>query len=81
MAYVKPNPKLREENYLELQSAIVNFMNKQLHNTIYHPYQNCLNCTHWNYGEDVCGKFKAKPPTDILIYSCPEYEDDKDIPF
>lgn len=81
MAYVKPNPILRAEPYLELQSSIVNFMNKQLSNPIRYPYKNCLNCTHWDYGKDQCGKFNAKPPTDIIVYSCPQHEDNDDIPF
>jgi len=38
-------------------------------------------CTHWDYGNDQCGKFKAKPPTDVIVYSCESYEDDDDIPF
>jgi len=45
------------------------------------PYQSCLNCKHWHYGKELCEKFNAKPPPDVIVYSCPEYEDNNDIPF
>lgn len=44
-------------------------------------YRNCLNCIHWEEGNDQCGKFKLKPPAEIIVYSCEKYEDNDDIPF
>ena len=79
MAYVKPTPKIREGKEIELRSSIANLIHRYL--TGSNPYKNCLNCTHWDYGKDQCGKFNAKPPTDIIVYSCPQYEDNDDIPF
>jgi len=75
MAYKEPKPILRQEAWLNLQTTLV----RQI--TIANIFQNCLNCSHWNFAEDQCGKFKAKPPTDIIVYSCPEYADNNDIPF
>lgn len=75
MAYIKPKPIIRAETYATLQTAFSRILNAQ------YPFQNCLNCTHWDYGNDQCGKFKAKPPTDVIIYSCESYEDNDDIPF
>ncbi len=68
-------PILRENAYLELMSAMTKLL------TTGKPYQNCLNCMSWDYSADLCGKFKAKPPTHVLVYSCDEYSDDGEIPF
>lgn len=73
--YKQPKPILRQEVWLNLQSDLVKTITRS------NIFQNCLNCKHWKYNEDLCGKFNAKPPTEILIYSCPEYADDDEIPF
>lgn len=75
MVYKKPKPILRAEAYSNLQSAFTRILNSQF------AYQNCLNCKHWDFNFDQCGKFKAKPPTEIIVYSCEHHEDDDDIPF
>lgn len=79
MAYMKPTTKLRDGKEIELRSDLANLVHRYLIGI--HPYKNCLNCTHWDYGKDQCGKFNAKPPTDIIVYSCPQHEDNDDIPF
>jgi hypothetical protein len=71
----KQIPILRKEVYVELQSDLVRLIAKS------RAYQNCLNCEHWKYKEDLCGKHNAKPPTEIIVYSCPDYLDDDNIPF
>jgi len=78
MAYVKPKPKLRIDHIDNIKTTIARLFDKK---STDFPYQNCLNCKHWAYGKDMCGKFNAKPPTEVLIYSCEAYEDDFDIPF
>lgn len=75
MAYIQPKPILRQQAWLELQSTLVKNI------TYSNPFQNCLNCQHWEFGNDQCGLYKAKPPTEILIYSCPDHKDNNDIPF
>lgn len=45
-----------------------------------YPYRNCLNCTNWNFDMDGCNRFKAKPPTEIIVYSCEQWEEER-IPF
>jgi hypothetical protein len=77
MAYQKPKPVLRHEAWLELQTALTRILNSR----IGIPYQSCLNCKHWHFGKDLCGKFNTRPPTDIIVYSCDDYEDSDDIPF
>jgi hypothetical protein len=44
-------------------------------------YQNCLNCLNWKHKEDICGKYNIKPPTKIIVNSCPDYVDEMEIPF
>ena len=79
MAYVKPTSKIREGKEIELRSSIANLIHRYL--TGSNPYKNCLNCTHWDYGKDQCGKFNAKPPTDVIVYSCSQHEDNDEVPF
>lgn len=79
MAHVKPKPQLRDGKEIQLRSDISSLVSRFLVGA--NPYKNCLNCNHWNYGEDQCGKFKAKPPTDVIVNSCSDYDDNDDIPF
>lgn len=80
MAYVKPTPIVRDNKELELRADVANAVFKliKLGNGV---YKNCLNCMNWDFGNDQCKKFNAKPPTDIIVYSCPAHEDNDDIPF
>ena len=75
MAYKKPKLILRNEVYDNLQSYFGRILNSS------HVYQNCLNCKHWAYGKDQCGKFNSKPPAEVIIHSCEAYEDVMEIPF
>lgn len=79
MAYIKPKPVIREEKEIEIRSSLASLTHKFLTGSI--AYKNCLNCAHWHYGKDLCGKFNSKPPTEVIVYSCPSHEDNDDIPF
>ena len=79
--YKQPKPIMRQASYTDFRSALDNAIEHIIHDPKTMPYQNCLNCKHWNFGKDLCTKFDAKPPTEIIVYSCPAYEDDLDIPF
>ena len=79
--YKQPIPIMRQESYADFRSALDQAIERIIHDPISMPYQNCLNCKHWKLTDDICGLYKAKPPTEILIYSCPSYEDDMNIPF
>ncbi len=81
MAYIKPKPILRNEYDINLRARVTDFIQKNITDLHDHPFKSCLNCTQWDYGQDLCKKFNAKPPTDIIVYSCPEHEDDEGIPF
>jgi hypothetical protein len=79
--YKQPKPIMRQNNYADLYSGIQNSIDKVIKNPMTVPYQNCLNCEHWSLTKDLCKLYNAKPPTEILVYSCPSYKDDQDIPF
>lgn len=36
--------------------------------------QTCLNCLHCDRANDQCGKFKAKPPMNVVIGGCQDWE-------
>ena len=47
-------------------------------------FKSCLNCEHWLEGPpdnklQICGKYKARPPTNIIVCGCEEHSDN--IPF
>lgn len=73
--YKQPAPIIRQEVWLNLNSDLIKNITRS------NIFQNCLNCMHWKYTEDLCGKFNVKPPGDIIVNSCPEYKDDGEIPF
>lgn len=79
--YKQPKPIMRQSSYADFNQAIQVAVDRVIKQPQTVPYQNCLNCTHWKYTEDICGLYDAKPPTEILVYSCPSYEDNNDIPF
>jgi len=81
MAYKKPKPLLRNGYDITMRAAVADFVQKYVTSLYDHPFKSCLNCTYWDAGKDLCKKFNAKPPTDIIVYSCPDHEDDEGIPF
>lgn len=81
MAYKQPKPIIRAIPHGDLFSTINESIRKFINNSANHPFQNCLNCKSWDFGKDICGKYGAKPPTEIIVYSCESYEDGEDIPF
>ena len=47
-------------------------------------FKTCANCSHWIEGpphnrQQLCGLFKQRPPTNIIVSGCPEHSDN--IPF
>lgn len=78
MAYKKPIPLVRPSQESLIRYAIEKIFKVT---NIGYPYRNCLNCLNWEFNNDYCGKFKSKPPTEIIVYSCEHYEDNDDIPF
>jgi len=79
--YKQPRPIMRQASYMDFRSALDAAIEKIIADPVSIPYQNCLNCEYWKREDDKCGLYNAKPPTEILIYSCPSYKDDQDIPF
>jgi hypothetical protein len=41
----------------------------------------CLSCVNWKANAEFCNLFKARPPARIIALGCPEYMDNKGIPF
>lgn len=78
MVYVKPKPQIREMMEGNIKYAIEKIFKVGV---VSYPYKNCLNCLRWSSERDMCIKFNAKPPTEILVYSCEAHEDNDDIPF
>lgn len=76
--YKQPVPILRD---LEAEHIKHNLMKLFNVTAINYPYKNCLNCKNWNEKSDICGRYNARPPTEIIVYSCPDHDDNDEIPF
>lgn len=37
--------------------------------------RNCVNCDNWKTKEQLCGKFNASPPAEVIVVGCPEHTD------
>lgn len=79
--YKQPKPTLRTNQYHDFKIAIDREVDRFIKQSSAYPFQCCLNCMHWKYEKDLCGLYEAKPPAEIIVYSCPSYMDDGEIPF
>lgn len=43
--------------------------------------ESCVNCKYWAHEPEICTLFNARPPANIIAFSCMKYEDENDIPF
>lgn len=43
--------------------------------------KNCINCVFFRESEELCSKFKQRPPARVIALSCEHHEDCNDIPF
>lgn len=39
----------------------------------------CINCINWDNKPEECVKFKQRPPAEVIVLGCAEWE--QDIPF
>ena len=74
-------PIIRAIPHGDLFSTLNDAIRKYITNSANHPFQNCLNCKHWNFKEEICSRYNIRPPAEIIVYSCPDYEDSNDIPY
>ena len=72
---------MREASYADLHTSISVAVDRILNKPMFIPYRNCLNCNNWDYSHDICGFYKSKPPTEVIVYGCETYSDNGDIPF
>lgn len=79
--YRQPKPILRTAQYVDFKSAVDRQIENYIKQPAAYPFQTCLNCMFWKHTEDICGKYNAKPPAEIIVFSCPDYKDDGEIPF
>jgi hypothetical protein len=79
--YKKTTPILRNEQYVDFKSCVDRVVTDYIKNPAAYPFQTCLNCMYWKPEQDLCGKWNAKPPAEIIVFSCPDYKDDGEIPF
>lgn len=44
-------------------------------------YKSCLNCEHFDEKNELCKKYKQRPPARVIAYACSSWEDYDEIPF
>lgn len=74
-------PTLRQTPHIDMYSAFNDAIRKNITQNEVFPFQNCLNCKYWNFGKEICNKYNIRPPVEIIVYSCPDYEDYNEIPY
>lgn len=63
----------------EVEMLLPNF---EINGTFVKYVDSCLDCIHWNLKDDLCDKYKTKPPATVIVRpegKCIEF--DIDIPF
>jgi len=43
--------------------------------------KSCLTCGYFHEPEEMCKKFKMKPPARVIAFSCESYDGSCDVPF
>jgi len=74
-------PKLRQLAAIEIRASLIGLLFKQIEKPETYPYQSCLNCFFFNEKEELCNKYKMRPPARIIAFGCPDYSDVIEIPF
>lgn len=41
----------------------------------------CISCIYFNEPNELCDKFKARPPARVIAFGCAEYSDKEEVPF
>jgi hypothetical protein len=70
-------------NLLTNAKAAIEEVEMSLPNFELNPRHSCLDCIHWNQRDDLCDKYKMKPPATVIVRpegKCTEF-DDLGIPF
>lgn len=70
-------PILRRGLETDLRIAITDAVQVALIKNM--PFKSCLNCTLFVEATAHCNKFNQTPPPRIIVFSCPEHRDTKDI--
>lgn len=45
------------------------------------PFKNCLNCAHFTEKDEMCNKYRSRPPAKVIAYGCPGHVDIDNLPF
>ena len=71
----KRQTKIREISLKEVLAEITTRINRV------DLYRSCLTCTVWQSKEEMCGKWKQRPPAEVIANGCDDYFDQDDTPF
>lgn len=53
-------------------------MVKEINSIFEESRRNCLKCIWWMPIDEICEKYKQKPPLNVIVVGCPDFDD---IPF
>ena len=73
--------KPRKEAISTLHSNIGEAVFSSIEKAKSYPFATCLSCLSFIESKGYCSTHKSNPPPRVIVYSCPDYFDNDDIPF
>jgi hypothetical protein len=73
--------KPRQKASAELNSNILDAVFGSIQKANNHPFATCLTCISFDEEKSYCKQHKSNPPPRVIVYSCPDYFGEEEIPF
>ena len=73
--------KPRKEAGANLYHAVKDAVYSSIEKSKSYPFATCLTCVSFIEKDSYCKQHKANPPPKVIVFSCPDYFDNDDIPF
>mgnify|MGYP001571271877 CR=1 FL=1 len=73
--------KLRQNSSAKLHHNVVETVFSTIEKAKEFPFATCLTCISFIEKDSYCKQHKCVPPPRVIVYSCPDYFDNDEIPF
>jgi hypothetical protein len=70
-------PTIRQDRAYELRQHLFDWISSYDAELV----RTCLTCTLFNEKQELCNKWKSRPPARVIAYGCPDYFAEDEIPF
>lgn len=77
----KPQMILRSKAHLALQGSLKGLILLAELDPV-EIVANCISCDHFDEPNEICAKYKARPPARVIAHGCVSWDNlDEDVPF